>query len=150
MGLSFAVGEALACKRMGYGNRVFVLVGDGECDEGLIWEAAMSASHFKLDNLVIVVDCNRLQYDGMTAEIMNHNDLGAKFSAFGFYVVNVDGHDCLALHDALSIKMNQPTCVIAHTTKGKGVSFMENNKEWHHHVLSREQYELAKEEVERV
>ena len=152
MGMSFAVGEALACKAKGLKSRVFVLIGDGECDEGLIWEAAMSAAHNKLDNLCVIVDRNRLQYDGETVEVLNTDSLAEKFQAFGFDVVEVDGHDCEALagvfSNQLSVVNGKPHCVIANTIKGKGVSFMENDKTWHHHTLNETQYSQAREEVE--
>lgn len=152
MGMSFAVGEALACKAKGLKSRVFVLIGDGECDEGLVWEAAMSAAHNKLDNLCVIVDRNRLQYDGETVEVLNTDSLAEKFQAFGFNVVEVDGHDCEALagvfSNQLSVVNGKPHCVIANTIKGKGVSFMENDKTWHHHTLNETQYSQAREEVE--
>lgn len=152
MGMSFAAGEALACKAKGLKSRVFVLIGDGECDEGLVWEAAMSAAHNKLDNLCVIVDRNRLQYDGETVEVLNTDSLAEKFQAFGFNVVEVDGHDCEALagvfSNQLSVVNGKPHCVIANTIKGKGVSFMENDKTWHHHTLNETQYSQAREEVE--
>lgn len=150
MGMSFAVGLALSCKRKGLSSRVFALVGDGECDEGLIWEAAMSAAHFGLNNFTVIVDRNRFQYDGPTQDVMNLFDLGAKFEAFGFDVERVDGHDCNALSIALKKTSDKPICVISDTIKGKGVSFIEGVTEWHHHTLSAEQYEIAKKEVESV
>ena len=131
MGMSFAVGLALSCKRKKLQNRIYALVGDGECDEGLIWEAAMSAANFGLDNFTVII-------------------LGKKFEAFGFDVTVVDGHDCAALSAALKKTSDKPTCVIADTIKGKGVSFIEGVKEWHHHTLTQEQYELARKEVESV
>lgn len=148
MGMSFSVGEAIACKAKGLKNRVFVLVGDGECDEGLIWEAAMSATHYKLDNLCVIIDKNQLQYDGETEMVLNTESLSEKFSAFGFDVEDVDGHDCDQLLKALNNRSEKPRCVIAHTIKGKGVSFMENEKSWHHHTLNEAQYKQAIEEVE--
>ena len=148
MGMSFAVGEALACKAKGLKCRIFVLVGDGECDEGLIWEAAMSAAHYKLDNLCVIIDKNQLQYDGETEIVLNINSLSEKFNAFGFDVEEVDGHDCDQLVKALNTRSEKPRCVIAHTIKGKGVSFMENDKAWHHHTLNEAQYIQAREEVE--
>ena len=150
MGMSFAVGLALSCKRKGLNNRVFALVGDGECDEGLIWEAAMSAANFHLDNFTVIVDRNQLQYDGYTRDVMDQIDLGKKFEAFGFDVYEVDGHDCDALSAALTKTGVRPICVIADTIKGKGVSFIEGAKEWHHHTLSEQEYEQAKREVENV
>jgi len=148
MGMSFAVGEAIACKAQGLDSRVFVLVGDGECNEGLIWESAMAAAHYGLDNLCVIVDKNGLQYDGETKSVLNTESLTAKFAAFGFVVDEVDGHECDALRDVLSRKKKQPHCVIANTIKGKGVSFMENDKIWHHHTLNEAQYNQAREEVE--
>lgn len=150
MGMTFAVGLALSCKRKGLSSRVFALVGDGECDEGLIWEAAMSAAHYKLNNFTVIVDRNKLQYDGPTQDVMNQIDLGKKFEAFGFDVTVVDGHDCDELSKALKKTTAKPTCVIADTIKGKGVSFIEGVKEWHHHTLTPEQYEQARKEVENV
>ena len=150
MGMSFAVGLALSCKRKGLTSRVFALVGDGECDEGLIWEAAMSAAHFGLDNFTLIVDRNKLQYDGPTRNVMNQLDLGKKFEAFGFDVAVVDGHNCEALSKALKKAGEKPVCVIADTIKGRGVSFIEGAKEWHHHTLSAEEYEKAVKEVENV
>jgi transketolase len=147
MGMSFAVGLALACKKKGLNNRVFVLVGDGECDEGLIWEAAMAAANFQLNNLVVIVDKNQLQYDGPTQVVMNQISLLDKFTAFGFDAIEVDGHNCEALERAFNRTSTKPQCVIADTIKGKGVSFMEGVKEWHHSTLSQEQYEKAREEV---
>ena len=150
MGMSFAVGLALSCKRKGLKSRVYTLVGDGECDEGLIWEAAMSAANFNLDNFTVIIDKNHLQYDGYTKDVMNQIDLGKKFEAFGFDVLEVDGHDCGALSKALKTVGQKPTCVIADTIKGKGVSFIEGQREWHHHTLSLDQYEQAIKEVEDV
>ena len=150
MGMSFAVGLALSCKRKGLSSRIFALVGDGECDEGLIWEAAMSAAHFGLDNFTVIVDRNKLQYDGPTRSVMNQIDLGKKFESFGFDVAVVDGHDCEALSKALKKACDKPISVIADTIKGKGVSFIEGVKEWHHHTLSPEEYEQAVREVENV
>lgn len=153
MGMSFAVGEAMACKARGLDSRVYVLVGDGECDEGLIWESAMAAAHYGLDNLTVIVDKNGLQYDGETTEVLNTDSLAEKFKAFGFEVVEVNGHDVDALKSALEIgnsklEIGKPRCVIANTVKGKGVSFMENDKTWHHHTLNEAQYNQAREEVE--
>lgn len=150
MGMSFAVGEAYACKLKGLRNRVFCLVGDGECDEGLIWEAAMAASHFNLGNFTLIVDRNHLQYDGLTASVMNTNSLPRKFEAFGFHVVEVDGHSAQELLDAFTIESPKPKCIIANTVKGKGVSFMEGVKEWHHHTLTEEEYQTALNEITNV
>jgi Transketolase, N-terminal subunit len=150
MGMSFAGGVALACKKKGLKSRVYALVGDGECDEGLIWESAMSAANYGLTNFIVIVDRNKLQYDGPTVNVMNQIDLGEKFKAFGFEVKVVDGSNPDALSEALKTVCDKPLCVIADTIKGKGVSFMEGQKEWHHHTLTEEQYEQAKKEVEDV
>ena len=150
MGMSFAGGIALACKKKGLGARVYALVGDGECDEGLIWESAMSAANYGLNNFYVIVDRNKLQYDGPTTDVMNQIDLGEKFKSFGFEIREVDGHNPDILADALDRPGDKPVCVIANTIKGKGVSFMEGVKEWHHHTLTEEQYLQAKGEVENV
>ena len=144
MGMSFAVGVAIAAKKRKLNSHVYVIVGDGECNEGLIWEAAMSASHFKLSNLTVIVDCNRLQYDGETTKVMDMISLSEKFKSFGFNSIEVDGHDVEQLLNAMNNKSSEkPNAIIAHTVKGKGVSFMENVKEWHHSKLSLPQYEQA-------
>lgn len=151
MGLSFGVGVALNGKMRNKSYHTYVLLGDGECNEGTVWEAAMAASHFHLSNLIVIIDRNNLQYDGTCAEIMNTDDLKAKWESFGWDVTEVDGHDISALYhtfisciQSLEIK---PHVVIAHTIKGKGVSFMENKKEWHHSILSQKQYEIAIAEI---
>jgi len=148
LGISYAVGVALACKSKDYNNRVFVLLGDGECDEGLVWEAVMSAVNYHLDNLTFIVDCNGLQSDGYTKEVMDHSPLERKFEGFGCKVLGVDGHSVDALHKAYQEKSEDaPLAIISHTVKGKGVSFMENLQQWHHGTLSQSQYEQALEEV---
>lgn len=144
LGLSFAVGVALSNRRDGLSNHIYVLVGDGECDEGLVWESLMSAAHYKLSNLTVIVDCNGIQSDGFTSDVMDHHSLAEKFQAFGFNVHNINGHDVKSLYQSLIAKdSNKPNAIIANTAKGKGVSFMENNKIWHHGVLSIAQYEQA-------
>lgn len=110
----------------------------------------MSAANYHLNNLVVIVDRNKLQYDGLTSEVMNQIDLAEKFKSFGFETRVVDGHDVDALVSALDNPSEEPICVIADTIKGKGVSFMEGKKEWHHHTLTEEQYKQAREEVENV
>lgn len=151
MGFSQSVGVALGMKRHNINNRVYVLLGDGECDEGAVWEAAQSAVHFELDNLVVVIDVNKIQYDGFTKDIMGHRSLKDKFHAFGFFCIEVDGHDIKALlaafDKAMMNRVKQPTIILADTIKGKGISFMENNKHWHHAVLSDTDYSLAMKEL---
>lgn len=148
LGISYAIGVALACKAKGYNNRIFVLIGDGECDEGLVWEAVMSAVNFHLENLTFIVDCNGLQSDGYTKDVMDHSPLEKKFDGFGCKVISVNGHSEEDLHKAYRQKGdNTPLVIVAHTLKGKGVSFMENQQQWHHGTLSQSQYEQALEEV---
>jgi transketolase len=143
-GLSLGVGSALALKsRANEVSRVFVLVGDGEINEGSIWEAAMSAAHFELSNLVAIVDNNGLQYDGTTRDVMGMGDLAAKWESFGWIARTVDGHNVIALLDALQAPADKPLAIIARTIKGKGVSFMEHNRAWHHSRLTQAQFEQA-------
>lgn len=150
-GLSFGIGVALAARLDQKDYRVYVLLGDGECDEGQVWEAAMAAAHFKVDNLVAVVDHNELQLDGWNRQIMNLEPLGEKWHSFGWHVIEIDGHNFAqilnALKEAKQIK-GQPTVIVAHTIKGKGVSFMENNVEFHGKALTPQEAELALHELE--
>lgn len=150
-GLSAAVGMALAGKIDGADYYVYSIHGDGEVQEGMIWEAAMTAAKYKLDNLIAIVDDNKLQLDGRTEEIMPAMyPLDEKFRAFGWHVIVCDGHDVAALYGALmeakEVK-GQPTVIIAETVKGKGVSFMENNVYWHGNVPSAEEFKKAYEEL---
>ena len=150
-GLSFGVGCALAARLDGLGHRVFVMLGDGECDEGQVWEAAMSASHYGLDNLVAIVDRNRIQNDRFTDEVMKLEPLGDKWGAFGWRVLEIDGHDMGEILEGLKAAVSvegQPTVVIARTVKGKGVSFMENNPAFHGAGPSEEEFEKALAELE--
>jgi transketolase len=149
-GLSLSVGTALSAKLDELDFRVFTLLGDGELPEGSNWEAALLASHYKLDNLCAIVDKNTLQISGPTADVCNTDPLDQKFEAFGWAVRHVDGHDFSALQevfDALPFAPDKPSLVIAHTVKGKGVSFMENQLKWHHGVPNKEQYAQALEEL---
>ncbi len=145
-GLSIGVGVALAFKRKEKKNKVYVLVGDGECDEGSIWEAAASASHFGLDNLICIVDKNSLQYDGNTVNVLNMESLKEKFGSFGWDAIEVDGHNCDAIVAALRVKHDKPLALICNTVKGKGVSFIENNYKWHNASLNEDQLKQALEE----
>lgn len=143
-GLSVGVGMAIGAKKSGYDSRVCVLMGDGELAEGSVWEAAMAASHYKLDNLVAIIDRNGLQISGSTEKVMSQEDLQQRWTAFGFNTVVADGHDIGAILDALNNRVKgKPTAIIARTIKGKGVSFMENQAAWHHKVPTAEQYEQA-------
>lgn len=148
MALSVGVGMALDAKAKKRAHKIYVMIGDGECNEGVIWEAVMTASKYKLSNLVVIIDRNRLQLSGTTEEVMDMGDLGKKFSEFGCYVQNVDGHDIPELLEAYSnLSYEKPNVIVAHTTKGKGISFVENHVEWHQNVLNAAQYEQALTEL---
>lgn len=150
-GLSVAVGMALAAKKDGREYRVFTLLGDGELTEGSVWEASMSASFYKLDNLVAIVDRNGLQITGPTENVMALEPLEERFRAFGYAVRTVDGHDIPALLDTLSqvpFEPGKPSLILAQTVKGKGVSFIENEVGWHHRVPTAEELEAALAELE--
>jgi transketolase len=150
-GLSFAIGVALAGRLDSKDYRVYVLLGDGECDEGQVWEGAMAAAHFKVDNLVAIVDNNGQQIDGWNRDVMNLEPFNKKWRAFGWHAIEVDGHSIPQLIDAFDqakkIK-GQPTVIIAHTVKGKGVSFMENNPDFHGKAPNAEEVKLALKELE--
>ncbi len=149
-GLSFAIGVALAGRLNAQRYRVYTLLSDGECDEGQTWEAAMAAAQFKLDNLTAIVDNNGIQLSGFNRDIMNIDPLNKKWAAFGWHVTDVDGHDLNQLLDALDRAKEvkgQPAVIIAHTVKGKGVSFMENNVDFHGKAPSAEQLEIALKEL---
>jgi transketolase len=135
-GLSISVGLALAAKRDGTGQRVFAVVGDGELQEGQVWEALMSAAHYGLSNLTVICDNNGLQIDGTNAEVMSLGGIEAKAAAFGFDVITVDGHDVAAIAAAAKVVSLKPRFIVAQTVKGKGVSFMENQVGWHGKVPS--------------
>jgi transketolase len=150
-GLSFAVGAALAGKLDRRDHRVFVLVGDGELAEGSNWEACMAAAHYRLDNLVVIVDRNRLQISGGTEDVMALEPLSDKFSAFGMAVRTADGHDLDALEalfKQVPFEIGKPSLVIASTVKGKGISFIENRPDWHHHVPTNDELAQALAELE--
>ncbi len=151
-GISAAVGMALSAKLSDEDYRVYTLLGDGEIQEGQVWEAAMFAGHRKLDNFVAIVDNNNLQIDGAVDEVCTPYPIDEKFKAFNFHVINVDGHDFDALKaafDEAKATKGQPTAIIAKTVKGKGVSFMENQASWHGTAPNDEQYAQAMEELEK-
>ena len=150
-GASIAVGMALGAKHTQNPCHVYAVLGDGECQEGLIWEASMAAAHYGLDNLTFVLDNNGLQIDGSNCQVMSLGDINAKFAAFGFNVVEVkDGNDMQQVLDALHqpAQTGKPTCIICHTIKGKGISFMENQVGWHGKAPNNEQRETALKELE--
>lgn len=150
-GLAICAGNALAAKRDGLSTRVFTVLGDGEMAEGSNWEAMMLAAHYKLDNLCAILDYNKQQITGANADVMGLEPVRKKIEAFGWAVEEVDGNDVEALSDILQrlpFEKGKPSFVIAHTIKGKGVSFMERALKWHHGVPSSEQYEQAMAELE--
>ena len=150
-GLPVAIGMALAARMDGSARRTFVLTGDGELQEGSMWEAAMAASHFGLDNLVAIVDRNGLQQGDFTELTMRLEPLADKWRAFGWAVREVDGHDHAALLQALEaapFERGRPSCLIAHTRKGQGISFATDRVEWHHHVPSQDEFQRAMAELE--
>ena len=153
LGISAACGMALSAKAYGSDYRVYTIVGDGESEEGQVWEAAMFAAHYKLDNLVAVVDWNGLQIDGPVTEVMNPTPHDEKFRAFGWHVITIDGHNFAeieaAFEEAKTVK-GKPTVIIAKSVKGKGVSYMENKCEWHGQAPKEEQYKIAISELEKI
>ena len=148
MGLSFALGHALAARLDGRNYRVFALLGDGECQEGAIWEAAMSAAHHRAANLTAIIDRNRIQNDRFTDEVMTLEPLADRWRDFGWNVINCDGHEHAALLNALQdADRAGPTAIIANTVKGKGVSFMENNPNFHGRAPTADEYAAALKEL---
>ncbi|HYO82992.1 MAG TPA: transketolase [Bryobacteraceae bacterium] len=149
-GLSIGAGMALGARLDGRSTRVYVVLGDGEVQEGQIWEAAMFAPYHKVDNLVCIVDYNRIQLDGFTREILDVEPLAAKWKAFGWHVLDIDGHSIPALqaaYDEAARTKGKPTCIIANTVKGKGVSFMENNPKYHGVAPTQAELESALQEI---
>ena len=149
-GLSSANGMAMAGKLDNKDYRVYCILGDGEIEEGQIWEAAMASNKYKLDNLCVIVDNNNLQIDGTIEEVMSSYPIDEKFKSFGFQIINIDGNDIQEIMDAFDVARNvkgKPTCIIAKTVKGKGVSFMENQVGWHGKAPNEEQYKQAMEEL---
>lgn len=152
-GLSTAVGMALAAKKNKQNYRVFTLLGDGELTEGSVWEACMSASHYQLDNLIVIVDRNGFQITGPTEEVMGLEPLEEKFKSFGFNVRSVNGNhipDLLQTLKQLPFEAGKPSLILALTVKGKGVSFMENNASWHHRVPNDQEFNQAIAELEQI
>ena len=152
-GISCAVGMAMGLKHQGKSARVYTLLGDGEIQEGQVWEACMAASHYKLDNLVVIVDNNGLQIDGDVAKVMSPYPIADKLEAFGFHTIAIDGHDFdqmeQAFAEAKTVK-GKPTAIVMKTVKGKGVSFMENNAGWHGKAPNDAEYAQAMDEMQAV
>lgn len=148
MAISVGIGLALSFREKSKNSKVYVLMGDGELNEGCIWEAFMAAAHYNLDNLVAIIDRNHLSYDGDTEEVMKLDSISAKMQAFNWNVISCDGHDVGELLRAFAeIKSGKPNVIIADTIKGKGISFIENRREWHHSRITKEQYEIARQEI---
>lgn len=151
-GLPLGAGMAVAAKKLNSPHRVFVIIGDGELDEGSTWEAILFAGFQKLDNLIVIIDYNGLQSFGFTKDILDAEPIADKFKAFRWNVCEMDGHDFMSMNNAFSFlneKRTAPTLIIAHTIKGKGVSFMENKNEWHYNHPNSEQFEIAMEELKK-
>ena len=149
MGLSLGIGVSISLKKKNKNNRVFVVLGDGECNEGSVWEAAMAASNFKLDNLYAIIDKNNFQQTGSNQDIMNTDSLKDKWSSFGWDTVSLNGHDIEELYEYFNTSqdLKKPRAIIANTIKGKGFSFSENNNDWHHAVLTKSLYEKGLKEL---
>jgi len=147
MGLSIAIGLSISAKKKKKDFKVYVIIGDGENNEGSIWEAAMSAPNFKLDNLYVIIDKNNFQQTGTNKEIMNTESLSEKWKSFGWEVSEANGHDIIELFNFFEKKSPKPKLLIANTVKGKGISFSENNNDWHHAVLTKSLYEKALKEL---
>jgi transketolase len=150
LGLSVGIGMAVATRRAARPSRTYVLMGDGECNEGTVWEAAMAAAHLRLGNLIAIVDANGMQSDGPCTAVLDMGSHEEKWRSFGWETATVDGHDVGALYDAFAAPRSgtgKPLAVIARTVKGKGVSFMEQNNEWHHNRLTQAQYDAALAEL---
>lgn len=148
MGISYGIGLAESFRRKGTAQKVFVMIGDGECDEGSVWEGAAYAGHRRLDNLIVIIDKNGLQLDGLTQDILFMDNMSQRWSAFGFQTVDIDGHDMNALINAFNTPhQGKPLAIVAHTVKGKGISFAENRTEWHDNCLGEELYEQGIREL---
>lgn len=148
LGLPMGVGMAISGKRKNNDYKVVVMVGDGECNEGSVWEAIMLAGQHKLDNLQLIVDLNGLQSDGKTTEIIDNSNIAKQIESFGWEVVEIDGHDVEACLSALNVNhAEKPQAIVMKTIKGKGVSFMENDNDWHHKILNKNWLEEARKEV---
>ncbi|MGN0422809.1 MAG: transketolase [Lachnospiraceae bacterium] len=148
-GIALAMGLALAAKHAKADYNVYTVIGDGECQEGLVWEAAMASAHYKLDNLTVMLDYNKLQIDGRNDEVMGLGNIVEKFKAFGFECFEVDGHDINAIVEALKAPVSgKPKFICCNTVKGKGISFMENQVGWHGRPMTEEEFKTAMKELE--
>ena len=150
MGLSLGIGVALALKKKKLSNRIYIILGDGECNEGSVWEAAMCASHYKLNNITVIVDNNNFQQTGSNDQIMSLGDLSLKWKSFNWSTTIIDGHNFEQINSSLEKNLiDCPNVIIAKTIKGKGVSIFENNNSWHHAVITKKIYDEAMIEIEK-
>lgn len=140
MGMSYAAGLSLGYKMKKINHQIFVVLGDGECNEGSIWEAAMSISHHNLQDLTVIVDVNKYQQTGKTSEILNLKNLEKKWKSFGFHTIKIDGHNFSEIIKSLNKKVYLPKLILANTIKGRGIEEFENNNDWHHNVLTKNKY----------
>jgi len=147
-GFSAAIGMSISYEQSKNSGKIFVLIGDGECNEGSIWEGAMLAAHLKLKNLTAIIDYNKIQSFGRTNDVINQEPIIDKWKAFGWDVIEVNGHDFSELISAFNKPQNKPKMIISHTIKGKGISFMEDKLEWHYKSPNKEQLEIALKEIE--
>ncbi len=149
MGLGLSIGQAISLKLKKIDKKIFVIIGDGECNEGSVWEAAMFAPNYNLDNLTVILDHNKFQQTGSNNQIMNLGNIKDKWEAFNWNVIEVDGHNIHQICEALDklFENKKPKMILANTIKGKGFSFSENNNEWHHRVLTSKNFEEAKKEI---
>ncbi len=147
LGMPYGLGLALGLQKQKADSRVYVMIGDGECNEGVVWESVLFAGSKKVNNFCVIVDKNNIQLDGYTKDVMPVKDYGEIFKSFGFEVLNIDGHDFHEIHNALTLKSDKPIAIIAETIKGKGVSFAENSVNWHSNVLNSELLEIGLKEV---
>ena len=143
LGLSLGIGSAIALKKKQKSNKVYVLIGDGECNEGSVWEAALLAPNLKLNNLTCIIDKNNFQQTGSNKEILDIDDLASKWRSFNWHVVEVSGHEINELIEAFKVVTDKPKLIVAKTIKGKGLVFAENNNEWHHKILTKKLYDEA-------
>ncbi len=148
MGLGYAIGQAIALKNKGINNKIYVLSGNGETNEGSFWESVMFIGAKKLDNIVLILDNNKMQLDGFSKDILNLQNWKDKFVSFGFETIEINGHNFDEIIKAFSTKTDKPLVIIADTVKGKGISFMENKPKWHHSSITEEEYNQALKELE--
>ena len=147
MGLSLGIGVSISSLKKNLNYNTFVILGDGECNEGSVWESDLLANQLKLKNLTAIIDKNNYQQTGKSSDILDLGNLSSKWKSFGWEIIEVNGHNLSEIHQALNVKTDRPKAIIANTTKGKGVSFTENNNDWHHNILTKKNYDLAIEEL---